>query len=420
MFFVFCFFCVGFVCLFFHFSSFHRLAGFVLCNSLILQILLCLDSNSDELIRLLVQTVLKQMRNTPLTVAQYAVGLDDRVEELSKKFDVKSNDVKVLGLYGMGGVGKTTLAKSLFNNLVGHFERHSFISNVREVAKNNDGLISLQNRVLGDLSRGTVDLISDVNDGISAIKRLVEEIRVLVVLDDVNDVKQLDFLIGNREWFYKGSRVVITTRNKQVLPESYVNVHYEVEELKTSQALELFCYHAMRRKEPADGFSNLSEQIVSLTGGLPLALEVFGSFLFDKRTIKEWKDALEKLKQIRPACLQDVLKISFDALDGQEKCVFLDISCLFVQMEMKRDDVIDILNGCNFRGEIAITVLTAKCLIKITRDSVLWMHDQVRDMGRQIVQNESLVDPGLRSRLWDRDEILTVLKSRKVCIRRPC
>ncbi|KAK7309545.1 hypothetical protein RJT34_06356 [Clitoria ternatea] len=375
------------------------------------------NSDREKLVGVLVQTVLKQMRNTPLNVAPHAVGLDDRVEELKKLIDVKSNDVRLLGLYGMGGVGKTTLAKSLFNFLVVHFERRSFISNVRQVSKHgDDGLISLQNRICRDLSSGgEVDLVNNVNDGVSTIKRIVQENRVLLILDDVDDVKQLDFLMGKREWFYKGSRVVITTRDAQVLAESFVDLHYEVRELEFPLALELFCYHAMRRKKPADddGFLDLSNQIVEKTGGLPLALEVFGSFLFDKRTIREWKDASEKLKQIRPACLQDVLKISFDALDEQEQCVFLDIACLFVQMEMKRDDVVDILNGCNFRGEIAITVLTAKCLIKIINDNILWMHDQVRDMGRQIVRGQNLADPGLCSRLWDRDEILTVLKNKK-------
>ncbi|TKY69763.1 TMV resistance protein N [Spatholobus suberectus] len=370
---------------------------------------------SNKLVQVLVQTLLKQLRNTPLSVAPYTVGLEERVEELKKLLDVKSNDARVLGLYGMGGVGKTTLAKSLFNSLVVHnFERRSFIPNVRSQVSKHDGLVSLQNIILGDLSHGGKEgLINDANDGISAIQRIVQENRVLLILDDVGDVQQLNFLMGKREWFYKGSRVVITTRDREVLPESYVDVHYEVKELKFSPAMELFCYHAMRRKEPAEGFLDLSNQIVEKTGGLPLALEVFGSFLFDKRTMREWKDAVEKLKQIRPACLQDVLKISFDALDEQEQCVFLDIACLFVQMEMKREDVVDILNGCNFRGEIALTVLTARCLIKVTGDGNLWMHDQVRDMGRQIVHSENLADPGLRSRLWDRGEILTVLKSMK-------
>ena len=109
-----------------------------------------------------------------------------------------------------------------------------------------------------------------------------------------------------------------------------------------------------------------------------------------------------------------MLKISYDALDEQEKCIFLDFACLFVKMNMKREDAIDILKGCGFEGEIAIADLTAKSLMKVYEDGMLWMHDQVRDMGRQIVRHESDVYPGMRSRLWDRDEILNVFKDDKV------
>ncbi|KAM1498187.1 hypothetical protein PS1_021418 [Malus domestica] len=51
--------------------------------------------------------------------------------------------------------------------------------------------------------------------------------------------------------------------------------------------------------------------------------------------------------------------------------------------------------------------------MKVYESGMLWMHDQVRDLGRQIVRHESVVDPGMRSRLWDRDEILNVFKDDK-------
>ncbi|XP_020209785.2 TMV resistance protein N-like, partial [Cajanus cajan] len=350
-------------------------------------------SNEDNLIRRLVQRVMKELSNTPLGVPEFAVGLDERVEKVMRMLEVQSNGVKVLGLHGMGGVGKTTLAKALFNALVNRFEHRCFISSVRQVSsKGDDGLVSLQSKIIKDLFPGEGSpTISDVNVGLSAIKGRVSENRVLLVLDDVDDVKQLHALIGKREWFNDGSRVIITTRDTQVLPESHVNELYEVRELNLSEALELFSYHALRRNKPPENLENLSEKIVSLTGRMPLAVEVFGSYLFGKRREEEWEDALKKLSEIRPQHLQDVLKISFDGLDEEEKSIFLDIACLFVQMGMKRDDVIDVLRGCGFRGEIAITVLVQKCLIKITQENTLWMHDQIRDMGRQIVLDENLV-----------------------------
>ncbi|KAJ7943555.1 TIR-NBS-LRR disease resistance protein [Quillaja saponaria] len=371
------------------------------------------SEDANYLIQNLVQDILKELSNTPVYVAEFTVGLENRVEELMKLIDVtKSSSLKILGLHGTGGIGKTTLAKALYNKLVSHFEHRSFISNVRENSS-NDGLISLQKKLIGDLSPGTVIAPEDVNGGVAAMEEIVRRNRVLIVLDDVDDVSQLNLLIGNGEWFCEGSLVVITTRDRGVLLVGNQVELYEVKELNPSDSLKLFSYHALRRKEPTDKFLDLSTQIVLLTGGLPLALEVFGSFLFDKRTIEQWNDAVQKLKIIRPRHLQDVLKISFDGLDEQQKCVFLDISCLFVNMEMKREDVIDVLRGCGIRAETEVSILTAKSLIKLTNDNTLWMHDQVRDMGRQIVEQENLRDPGMRSRLWDRDEIMNLLKAKK-------
>ncbi|KAL6192441.1 hypothetical protein ACLB2K_033529 [Fragaria x ananassa] len=322
----------------------------------------------------------------------------------------------VIGVHGMGGIGKTTLAKALFNRLVGYFERHSFISNVRESSAK--GLITLQTTLISDLSKGKMRAeINQTSDGIAAIKVAVNEKRVLVVLDDVDNIDQLSALVGNGRWFYKGSRIIVTTRDRELLPNhGVVNLKlYEVRELDASHALQLFSHHALGvRENPASTFLKLSKQIVALTGGLPLAIEVFGCSLYDKRRVEVWTDALEKLKRIRPGNLQDVLMISYNGLDDQEKCIFLDIACLFVKMKTKREDAVVIFKGCGFNGEIGLTVLTARSLIKIAEDTTLWMHNQLRDMGREIVTKENDSHPGMRSRLWDRDEIMNVFEHDKV------
>ncbi|KAJ4823707.1 hypothetical protein Tsubulata_027093 [Turnera subulata] len=372
------------------------------------------DSDDEQhLIQLLAKRVLSELRKTPVGLTTFPVGLDARIEKLKTLLAVNSNRIQVLGIYGMGGIGKTTLVTALYNEVIGHYEHRSFIPNVRETCKQDDGMITLQKRLLSDLFPRQVSSVIDVEAGISEIKRMVYEKRVLVVLDDVDDVAQLNALAGKRGWYGEASRIIITTRDKDVLSKDLVNESYEVRELDAPEALQLFSYHALRREKPPDDYIKLSKEIVSLTGGLPLALEVFGSFLYDGRGIGKWEDALKKLREIRPRNLQDVLKISFDGLDDEEKCVFLDISCLFVTSGMKRKEAIDIFKGCGFRAETTITVLAARCLIKVREDRYLWMHDQLKDMGRQIVYHESLTDPGMRSRLWESKEILTVLEQKK-------
>lgn len=247
----------------------------------------------------------------------------------------------------------------------------------------------------------------------------VNEQRVLIVLDDVDRVEQVLSLVPKKEWFYDGSRVIITARNKEVFPvDRVVTELYEVRELEFSESLNLFSYHALGRGSPQEEFLELSKKIVSITGGLPLALEVFGSFLFGKRRREEWEDSVKKLARIRPGNLQDVLRISFDGLnDEQVKCAFLDVACLFVQMRMQREEVVDVLKGCGFPAETEIADLVAKSLVKIAGDGTLWMHDQVRDMGRQIVVEENISYPGMRSRVWDREEIMkAILTDEKVKI----
>ncbi|GMP94264.1 hypothetical protein CsSME_00043779 [Camellia sinensis var. sinensis] len=371
------------------------------------------DCNETLLIQSLLKNILTKLSNTPLGVAKHPVGLNLRLQKLMIMLDVKANGVRVLGFYGMGGVGKTTLAKALYNKLVIHFKRRSLIPNVRENSRLHNGLTSLQSKFLGDLLSSPPPEVNEVRSGIMSIKDVVHKEPVLVVLDDVDDVNQLNALAGGRDWFYEGSRIIITTRDKGVLHENFVTEFYEVKELTFPESLELFSYHAFGREKPSKDLISFSEEVVSLTGRLPLALEVFGSFFFYKRSIREREDALKKLKQIRPGELQDVLELSFCELDIEVKRIFLDIACFFVNMKMKREDAIDIFKGCGFKAEIAMSDLVGKSLIKIIDDNILWMHDQLGDMGRQIVLRESLGDPGKCSRLWDRDKIMTVLKDKK-------
>ncbi|XP_010251791.1 PREDICTED: TMV resistance protein N-like [Nelumbo nucifera] len=365
-------------------------------------------NDESELIQALVKKISTVSSNTPLGVAKYPVGISSRVEEVMRVLDVKSNDVRVLGLIGMGGIGKTTLAKAVYNKMVSQFKHHSFIFNVREASRGGCNLVSLQKKLLRDLFPTDAPPVDDISKGINIIKQRIHGRPVLVVLDDVDDARVLEALVGGRDWFCDGSRIIITTRDRQVL-EDIANVFYDVKVLSGTEPLQLFSYHAFGREKTPETFMSFSKEIASLTGGLPLALEVFGSLLLGNKVKKYWEDALEKLRKIPPYEIKELLKISYDALDEECKRIFLDIACFFCSMDMSRENAIDILKGCGFHAETAITELEKKSLIRIIDGNTLWMHDQIRGMGQNIVQQECVEDPGKRSRLWDQDEVMSVL-----------
>ncbi|XP_010477750.1 PREDICTED: disease resistance protein TAO1-like [Camelina sativa] len=364
----------------------------------------------DDMIEQVVKAVLAKVRNTPEKVADYTVGLESSVKDLMDLLDIESSSgVQVLGLYGMGGIGKTTLAKSFYNKIIVNFKSHRvFIESVREKSSDQDGLVNLQKTLIKELFR-LLPEIEDVNRGREIIKRNAREKKILVVLDDVEDADQVDALVGETGWYDEGSVIVITTRDEEVLSRLAVKLRYEVKCLTEMEALKLFSFYSLRKeKPPTQSLLDLSKKIAEATGRLPLAVKLFGSHLYDKDE-DEWQVELEKLKHTQPDKLHSVLSLSFESLDDEQKKIFLDIACLFLKMEITKEEVVDILKGCGYHAEVALSVLTQKSLLQIMKDDTLSMHDQIRDMGRQMVLKESGDDPEMRSRLWDRGEIMNVL-----------
>ncbi|ERN17777.1 hypothetical protein AMTR_s00047p00138210 [Amborella trichopoda] len=154
--------------------------------------------------------------------------------------------------------------------------------------------------------------------------------------------------------------------------------------------------------------AKFSKDMVSTAGGLPLALEVLGSHLWDKTTIDEWEDAVKKLKRIPEDDITLKLRISYDNLNEEEKHIFLDIACFFIGET--KDYTIDIWKGCGFPASISIKKLLQRSLMKIDVKDRLQMHDQLRDMGRWIVELENLCDPGRHRRLWSEEHVINVFK----------
>ncbi|CAJ2635019.1 unnamed protein product [Trifolium pratense] len=307
----------------------------------------------------------------------------------------------------MGGIGKSTIAKVVYNDLCYEFDEQSFLANIREVWEKESGQISLQEQLLSDILKIEKIKVHSVERGKVMIKDRLCTKRALVVLDDVSESEQLNALCGNRNGIGPGSIIIITTRDVRLLDILGVDIIYEVDGLDLDESLELFSWHAFREANPTKGFLILSRDVVAYCGGLPLALEVLGSYLFKRRN-QEWLSVLSKLTKIPNDQIHDKLKISFDGLrDRMEKDIFLDICCFFIGKN--RAYVTQILNGCGLHADIGLTVLIERSLIKVEKNNKLGMHDLLRDMGREIVRESSPEEPEKRSRLWCHEDVVDVL-----------
>ncbi|KAM5556240.1 disease resistance protein RUN1 [Rosa sericea] len=359
-----------------------------------------------ELMKEIVQALWSKVHPT-LTVfdsTEKLVGMDAKFEEIDVLLDKKANDVRFIGIWGMGGVGKTTLARVVYEKISHQFEVCIFLANVREVSATL-GLVRLQKQILSQILKEENVQVWDVYDGMTRIKRCVCNKAVLLVLDDVDQPEQLENLAGGKDWFGVRSRIIITTRNRHVLVTHDIEKPYEVRGLNYDNALQLFSWKAFMKYEPEEDYAELSGHFVSYARGLPLALRTMGSFLY-KRSPDAWSSALEKLRNTPDRKVFDLLKVSYDGLDEMEKTIFLDIACfrrlyrnVFMIKQVYSSDL------CN---RITLDVLAEKSLITISSNNQIGMHDLIQEMGCEIVRRESYEEPGGRSRLWHRNDIFHV------------
>ena len=243
------------------------------------------------------------------------------------------------------------------------------------------------------------------------IKNRLRHKKILLVLDDVNELVQLNKLVAKHDWLGLGSRVIITTRDVHVLMSYKVNDIYEAEGLSNEEALHLFNSKAFDKEHPTKDYLELSQAFVHYADGLPLAIEVLGSFL-NGRSTSEWKSELDRLREFPERKILNVLQISYDGLHETEKKIFLNIACFF--NHKNQETVIPILDCLELHPEIGLSTLIEKSLIKL-RDNQLWMHDLLQEMGRDIVHKECPKDqPEKRSRLWLYEDIDNVLTNKMV------
>ncbi|KAF7850458.1 hypothetical protein BT93_L5470 [Corymbia citriodora subsp. variegata] len=362
-----------------------------------------------ELVREITHKVFNELKKAYLVVSDYLVSVDNHVDTIMKMIGDGTSETRIIGIHGMGGIGKSTIAKLIYNKLLHDFKYCCCLRDIRETSTRN-GIQCLQNQLISNILQMKSIDIKDIDEGIQTIKDRLSSKRVLLLLDDVNEKNHVDALVGDRDWFGRGSKLIITTRNKEVLDVHIVDDHYELMGMDHNQSLQLFSKHAFRRDSPLDEYIDQSKKVIDIAKGLPLALEVIGSLLSQTEK-KKWNDILEKLENVPHAKVRRNLKISYDALEVRHKHIFLDIACVLIGYN--KDIMVHFWEKLKFFPKEAMEVLQNMSLIKIEEDNKVWMHDQLRDLGREIVHQESDMKIEMQSRVWDPEEALDLLRRPK-------
>ncbi|KAF3447864.1 hypothetical protein FNV43_RR08570 [Rhamnella rubrinervis] len=298
-----------------------------------------------------------------------------------------ANNVCFIGIHGMGGIGKTTLAEAYHMKMSHKFDGSYFLANIREVCeKQANGLVDLQKKLLKDILGGKFQL-----------EALADSHRKKQGSENELDI-----------WFGPGSVIIVTTRNENLLTERYEKC--KAEYLDENEALQLFSWKAFGSTEPPKEFKELSKEVVKYASNLPLALTILGS-LFRPIKKNQWESVLSRLRKCPEKDIVGKLKISYDNLDEVDQCIFLDIACFF--RGHHKTSAIKILDSCAFNSEYGISNLIAKSLLSITKYGRIWMHDLLEEMAKYIVRKKSGNELARQSRIWNKDDLYQILVNKE-------
>ncbi|XLR56055.1 hypothetical protein S83_006727 [Arachis hypogaea] len=368
------------------------------------------DKSQSAEIEKIVKAVTNRLSLKPSSsVSNDIVGIHSPVQELEKLLVLDSeDDVRVVGICGMGGIGKSTLAKILYEKIFHQYDVSCFVDDVSKTYK-HDGPLGVQKQLLCQAFMEESFSMWNLSLANNLIQTGLRHRKVLIVLDNVDKEIQLEKLALEREWLGRGSRIIIVSRDEHILREYEVDHVYKVKLLNDENAHQLFCRKAFKCNHVVKDYESLTDSALAYANGLPLAIKVLGSFLFG-RDVSEWSSALVRLKETPTKDIMDVLRISFDGLEDPEKEIFLDIACFFPDDE--EDYVKDILRIRRFHPEIGIRILIDKSLITCSRYYIV-MHDLLRELGRSIIREKSPNEPRKWSRLWNYRDLSDVLWENK-------
>ncbi|KAK4850681.1 hypothetical protein QYF36_008898 [Acer negundo] len=336
-------------------------------------------------------------------------------QNLAKVMDLLNDDgVMRIGVWGMGGVGKTTLVMNLNNQLKGSSSTHQFGIVIWATVSQKLDLKMVQIQLAERLNLKEIMGESVQRLAIRLHQRLQKE-KFLLILDDVWETINLDCLgvPQPQAGDHTGSKIILTSRSLEVCREMKTDKEVKVDVLNDEESWQLFTINA-GTVATSEHIESIARSVARECSGLPLAITIVGSAMRGKTMIELWMDALSELRRSVPNIkgienkLYKPLKWSYDSLQGKNvKPCFL-YCCLYP--EDFSIDVSELVNCWlgeglmdqhqNYedsynRGIALIENLKDSCLLENgAHEGTVKMHDVVRDVAIWI---SSTLEDGYKS-----------------------
>ncbi|KAI4367532.1 hypothetical protein MLD38_023262 [Melastoma candidum] len=270
------------------------------------------DLSEADLIDKIVDHLLSNiLRSSAPYLPEDVVPIESQVEEVMSLLEMSPGQceppVRVVGIHGNRGMGKTTLTGMVYDRVCFEFEGFSFLQ--LDDNANRDNLVYLQKKLLLDVFKINSQQFHDLRSNADEIKRKIRCRKLLLVLDNVTSKDQVrHFGIGDRgRLLSQGSRVIITTRHKHLLEELCVHEKYYVKKMSRSDSLQLFSHHVFGCNHPHEGFKELCESILDIGNIRPSDLVELASVL-SGMVRERWPEGIEKWRKNRKVFCPDLIQ----------------------------------------------------------------------------------------------------------------
>ncbi|KQJ81789.1 disease resistance protein RPM1 [Brachypodium distachyon] len=338
------------------------------------------------------------------------VGIEENRSKLTEWLGTDEGESTVITVSGMGGLGKTTLVKNVYDREKANFpDAHAWI-----VVSQTYGVGDLLETLLRKIDHTKQPVNTGAKDDdyelTEAIKKILQGRKCLIVLDDVWDRKAYTQICSAFHGV-QGSRVIITTRKEDVATLALPTRRLLVQPLGSTESFNLFCKKAFHnypdRKCPPE-LQNVATAVVRRCHGLPLAIVSAGSLLSTKQpTDHAWCLTYNHLQsELRENNdVQAILNLSYHDLPGDLRNCFLYCSMFPEDYAISRESLVRLWVAEGFAlkrdnstpEEVAernlIELIGRNMLEVVDRDelnrvSTCRMHDIVRDLALAIAKEE--------------------------------